>query len=151
MSPAVLIDANIPIYAAGREHPNKAPCARVMLMAAQHPRSFLTDSEVLQELLYRYLSSGRWPLGRVVFQSFAEVMRDRVEPVYLEDVERAGNLADNYPEVSTRDLVHAAVMKRLGVDRIISADTDFDNLPGVIRLAPAGIEEWGGSLLFNQD
>ena len=98
MSPAVLIDANIPIYAAGREHPNKAPCARVMLMAAQHPRSFLTDSEVLQELLHRYLSSGRWPLGRVVFQSFAEVMRDRVEPVYLEDVERAGNLADNYPE-----------------------------------------------------
>ena len=149
MSPAVLIDANIPIYAAGREHPNKAPCARVMLMAAQHPRSFLTDSEVLQELLHRYLSSGRWPLGRVVFQSFAEVMRDRVEPVYLEDVERAGNLADNYPEVSARDLVHAAVMKRLGVDRIISADTDFDNLPGVTRLAPAAVGEWSGSLLVN--
>ena len=149
MSPAVLIDANIPIYAAGREHPNKAPCARVMLMAAQHPRSFLTDSEVLQELLHRYLSSGRWPLGRVVFQSFAEVMRDRVEPVYLEDVERAGNLADNYPDVSARDLVHTAVMKRLGVDRIISADTDFDNLPGVTRLAPAAVGEWSGSLLVN--
>ena len=149
MSPAVLIDANIPIYAAGREHPNKAPCARVMLMAAQHPWSFLTDSEVLQEVLHRYLSSGRWPLGRVVFQSFAEVMRDRVEPVYLEDVEWAGNLADNYPAVSARDLVHAAVMKRLGVDRIISADTDFDNLPGVIRLAPAEVGEWGGSLLIN--
>ena len=149
MSPAVLIDANIPIYAAGREHPNKAPCALVMLMAAQYPRSFLTDSEVLQELLHRYLSSGRWPLGRVVFQSFAEVMRDRVEPVYLEDVERAGDFADNYPDVSARDLVHAAVMKRLGVDRIISADTDFDNLPGVTRLAPAAVGEWSGSLLVN--
>ena len=51
--------------------------------------------------------------------------------------------------MSARDLVHAAVMKRLGVDRIISADTDFDNLPGVIRLAPAEVGEWGGSLLIN--
>ena len=133
----------------GGNIPTKLHVPGVMLMAAQHPRSFLTDSEVLQELLHRYLSSGRWSLGRVVFQSFAEVMRDRVEPVYLEDVERAGNLADNYPEVSTRDLVHAAVMKRLGVDRIISADTDFDNLPGVIRLAPAAVGEWSGSLLIN--
>ena len=77
MSPAVLIDANFPIYAAGREHPNKEPCARVMLMAAQHPRSFLTDSDVLQELLHRYLASGRWSLGREALYAFAEVMRDR--------------------------------------------------------------------------
>ena len=151
MSPAVFIDANIPIYAGGRDHPYKVPCNRVIGMAARHPRSFITDSEVLQELLHRYRSSGRWSLGRRVLRSFAEVMLNSVEPVYLEDVDWAADLADRYPEVSSRDLVHAAVMKRLGIDRIISADTDFDNLPGVIRLAPAGIEEWGGSLLFNQD
>ena len=149
MSPAAFIDANIPIYAGGREHPYKAPCLQVLRVVALHPRSFFTDSEVLQELLHRYRSSGRWALGRDIFQSFAEAMRYRVEPVFLEDVEWAGDLADRYPEVSSRDLVHAAVMKRLGIDYIVSADMDFDNLPGVTRLAPAAVGEWSGSLLIS--
>jgi hypothetical protein len=36
-------------------------------------------------------------------------------------------------------------MARLGVERIISADTDFDRLPGVTRLDPMLIGEWGSS------
>ena len=81
--------------------------------------------------------------------TFAEVMRDRIEPVYVEDIDLAADLADSHANVSARDLVHAAVMRRLRTDRIISVDTDFDTLPGVVRLAPTGIGEWGGSLLIN--
>ena len=151
MSPAAFIDANIPIYAGGREHPYKAPCLQVLRVAALHPWSFFTDSEVLQELLHRYRSSRRWALGRDIFQSFAEAMRYRVEPVFLEDVERAGDLADRYPEVSSRDLVHASVMKRIGIDRIISTDMDFDKLSGVVRLDPSNVAQWQDSLLAHQD
>ena len=95
MSPPVFIDANVPIYASGRKHPNKEPCARVLTMAAEHPWSFVTDAEVLQELLHRYLASGRW----------------------------------------------------LGASRIISADTDFDRLPEIVRLEPSEYAEWGDSVL----
>ena len=42
---------------------------------------------------------------------------------------------------------HAAVMQRLGTDRINSADTDFDHLEGIDRLNPARIEEWEGPIL----
>ncbi len=56
MSLAAFIDANVPIYAAGRDHGNKAPCAQGLMMATEHPRSFVTDVEVLQELLHCYLS-----------------------------------------------------------------------------------------------
>ncbi len=147
MSPAAFIDANVPIYASGREHPNREPCARVLLMAADHPLSFVTDVEVIQELVHRYLASGRWTLGREVVQGFAEVMHDRIEPVYVEDVHLAASLADGHPGISARDLVHAAVMRRLGADRIISSDADLDRLPGVTRLDPADVREWGDSLL----
>ncbi len=147
MSPAAFIDANVPIYASGREHPNKEPCAQILMMVAESPMSFVTDVEVLQELLHRYLASGRWSSGRQVFQSFAEVMHGRIEPVYVEDIHLAGSLADRHPGVSARDLVHASVMERLGADRIISADTDFDRLPGVTRLEPTLVGEWGDSLL----
>ena len=30
MSPAVFIDANVPIYAAGGDHPYKEPCSRIL-------------------------------------------------------------------------------------------------------------------------
>ena len=151
MSPAAFIDANIPIYAGGRGHPYKAPCTRVMRLVGLHPQLFFTNSEVLQELLHRYRSSGRWALGREVFHSFAEAMRGRVEPVYLEDLEWAADLADRYPEVRSRDLVHASVMKRIGIDRIISADMDFDKLSEVVRLDPSNIAQWQDSVLLHQD
>ena len=157
MIPAVFIDANVPIYAAGGDHPYKEPCARILRILADDPQPFVTDSEVLQELMHRYLASGRWTLGREVVRAFAKAMRGRIQAVHAEDVTLAAELADRHPEVSTRDLVHAAVMQRLGVERIISADTDFeriisadtdfDRLEGIDRLDPARMSEWGRSIL----
>ena len=100
MNPAVFIDANVPIYAAGREHLYKQPCARILRLVADNPQLFVTDAEVLQELLHRYLASGRWTLGREVVQAFADTMRGRIESVHAEDVTLAAELADRHPEVS---------------------------------------------------
>ena len=150
MSPAAFIDANVPIYASGRPHPNKEPCLRILRLVAEQPWSFVTDVEVLQELLHRYLSSERWALGREVLLGFAEVMHDRIEPVVEQDMHLAVRLGDDYPDVSARDLVHAAVMERLGASRIISADTDFDRLPGLTRLDPADVGEWRDAVLARE-
>ena len=147
MNPVAFIDANVPIYAAGRDHPYKEPCARILRVLADASQSFVTNSEVLQEIMHRYLASGRWTLGREVVRAFAEAMRGRVEPVHGEDVILATELADHHPGVSARDLVHAAVMQRLGVSRVISADTDFDRLKGMERLDPVRIEEWKDAIL----
>ncbi len=151
MNPAVFVDANVPIYAAGREHPYKQPCARILRILADDPQLFVTDSEVLQEIMHRYLASGRWTLGREVVRAFAEAMRGRIEPVHGEDVTQAAELADHHQGVSARDLVHTAVMQRLLVERIISADTDFDRLERIDRLDPASIEEWQGSILTAEE
>ena len=95
--------------------------------------------------MHRYLAQGRWALGREVLRTFALAMLDRIEPVYAADIRMATELADRHPGISARDLVHAAVMQRLGIDQIISADPDFDRLPGITRLEPHGIREWGES------
>ena len=150
MSPAAFIDANVPIYAAGREHVYKEPCARVLTMVAERPMSFVTDVEVLQELIHRYVASGRWFLGREVLQGFAEVMHDRIEPIYEEDIQLAANLADRHTGISARDLVHAAVMERLGANLIVSTDTDFDRIPGLKRLDPADVAAWS-ALVYARD
>ena len=150
MNPAAFIDANVPIYASGRPSPYKEACARLIIMAAKRPRAFVTDVEVLQELLQRYIALRQWPLGREVIQDFAEAMRGRIEPVGTDDIETAMTLADGHPTLSARDLVHTAVMRRLGTDRIITADTGFGRIPGIVRLDPLDMDSWGASVLASE-
>ena len=142
MMPVAFVDTNIPIYAAGLEHRYKEPCARVILAIAENPARFITDAEVLQELMHHYLRTNRWAYGREVFRRFETLLRGRVQPVYAEDVSQAALLADRTPDSSSRDLVHVAVMGRYGTDLVISTDSDFDSIPGVRRLDPMALNDW---------
>jgi uncharacterized protein len=144
--PLIHIDANVPIYAAGREHPLKAPCQELVRLAAAAPQAFTTDAEVLQELLHYYLAAGNWAQGQAVFRAFATLTAGRIAPVLDTDVARAATLADAYPRLSARDLLHVAVMQRLGATHIASADRDFDAVSGIRRLDPARLAAWRGQL-----
>ena len=146
MNPTAFIDANVPIYAAGRQHPYKEPCARVLRMVASSPEAFVTNAEVLQELLHYYKASGRWSLGREVVRNFGDLMQGFIEPVTAEDILLAASMADTHQGVSARDLVHAAVMKRLNAQKVISADSDFDKVDGVERLDPLRVDDWRNSV-----
>ena len=147
MRPAIFLDTNVPIYVAGSEHPYKRPCARVLRMAARNPDSFITDAEVLQELIHRYLSLGRWEVGREVFRRFYTVMEGRIEPVSHQDAQLAAELADRHQGANARDLIHTAIMQRLGSEHIISSDRDFDRIPGITRLDPLNVAEWEALVL----
>ena len=134
------------MYAVGAEHPLKGPCGRILILIAEHPSMFITDAEVLQELIHRYLAQRRWADGQAVFRRFAVLMRDRVESIRGSDVEQAAALADSYPELAPRDLLHAAVMQRLGVQQITSADAGFDHIAGIDRLDPGMLPVWEASV-----
>ncbi len=82
-----------------------------------------------------------------MFHRFADLMRERVEPVQAIDVEQAALLADELPEFDARDLLHAAVLRRLRVERIISADAGLDRLTEVERLDLTEVEVWRDRIL----
>ncbi len=145
------LDANVPTYAAGRDHPLKEPCKEVLRLSARYPRCFFTNAEVLQEMLHRYLSLRRWPEGKHVVLDFAALMAGSVEPVTAEDAARACELADRHAakpgaRLAARDLLHAAVILRVEESpaRIVTADGDFDELAveSIERLDPADVEAW---------
>jgi predicted nucleic acid-binding protein len=139
----VFIDANIPTYLGGSEHPLKEPSRNILATVAAHPEPFITDAEVLQELLHRYKSLRMWPEpGERTFIDFALLMRGRIEPMFAEDVQRAADLADAYVRLSARDLVHIAAMERAGATAIVTADHAFDNIDGIERLDPADAATW---------
>lgn len=146
MPSLTFLDANVPIYAAGRPHALKEPCLEVLTRVAERPQSFITDAEVLQELLHRYLALHRWPQGRDVLVRFSTLMGGRIEPDYAADVEVAASLAGRQEVLSARDLLHAAIMRRVGATRIISADQGFDQLSDLQRLDPADVALWIGQV-----
>jgi predicted nucleic acid-binding protein len=111
-------------------------------LVADFPGSFVTDAEVLQELLHRYLAIRAWSVGESVFDRFAILMKGRIAPMPDRDVELAGSLVNEMPRLQARDLIHLAVMRRLGATRIVSSDRGFDAVPGVERLDPARFDEW---------
>jgi len=146
MTSQIFIDANIPIYVAGTDHPLREPCTRVMELVAELPHLFLTDAEVMQELLHRYVSIRRWDLGRIALTGFSTAMSGRIEAMLSSDVDAAALLADKHVRLSARDLIHATIMRRLNCERIVSTDGDFDGIEGIERLDPMRVDEWRDSV-----
>lgn len=87
---------------------------------------------------------GLWSEMRPVYRNLLTVFADSTEPVLRSDVQLAGELADRYPRLSARDLIHVAVMQRVGATHIVTADQAFDDIEGIERLDSALVEEWKG-------
>lgn len=128
------IDANVPMYAVGSDHPLKEPCVAILQSAASMELLAVTDTDVLQEILHRYTAMVQRNRAVEVTRLFLKVVPE-VLPVTKKDVEAALELHQKYP-IMTRDSVHAAVMRNNNVQAIISADHHFDLIPGLRRIDP---------------
>jgi len=129
----VFIDSNIPMYGAGRDHPNRAPALRFLAQVQKREVDAFTSTEVLQEILYRYSALGRYDLARDVYNLFVEVC-PVVLPVSLADTDRARDLLGDATGISARDAIHAAVMMNHGIKKIATFDQGFDRVAGVDRV-----------------
>ena len=129
----VFIDSNIPMYGAGRDHPNRGPALRFLAQVQKREVDAFTSTEVLQEILYRYSALGRYDLARDVYNLFVEVC-PVVLPVSLADTDRARDLLGDATGISARDAIHAAVMMNHGIKKIATFDQGFDRVAGVDRV-----------------
>jgi hypothetical protein len=125
------------MYAAGADHVLREPCRKIMKAIAAGQVEAVTDAEIFQEILYRYMHIGQREKGFTIFDLFGEVMMDRILPIEHADVRSARSLAEQYPFLSPRDLIHLAVMLRYGLTAITTADTGFDRIDAVKRIDPS--------------
>jgi len=136
------IDVNIPMYAAGTSHPLREPSRAVIRAIVSRRLDAVTDAEVLQEILYRYLYIGESQKGFQVFDLFRRIMLGNIFSMDDGDVQRARELAEEYPGLSPRDLIHLSIMIRHDVNYIITADKGFEQVTQVQRIDPAHINEF---------
>lgn len=129
----IFVDANVPIYLIGAEHPNKLRVRALLEAAIVDRERLVTDAEVLQEILHRYLAIDRLDAIEPATAALLGVV-DEVFPIELEDARRAATIAAA-GSLRARDALHLAVMQRCGIGRILTFDRAFDGIPGIVRLA----------------
>ncbi len=137
MSQPMLLDVNVPMYAAGQAHPLKAACVWVMNEIVDNRFEVVIDTETIQEVLYRYGALKRWRVAAVMAESLFDLAAT-VLPVRPSDARLAIDLFARYAPggVTARDLIHAAVMQTNSLTHIISVDKHFDQIESVTRLNP---------------
>jgi predicted nucleic acid-binding protein len=129
------------MYSIGTDEPLRQASLRVLDLASGD-RAFYTNAEVFQELLHRYLHVGKWAVVKPAVDAMFVVMEEQIIDVHAADVQNAGNLALGYRNLQARDLIHLAVMNRVGARHVVSADRAFDNISGIERLDPMRIDDW---------
>ncbi len=138
--PAIFLDSNVFLYAAGREHSLRDACRKVLDRVAEGDLVAVTSSEVLQEILHvltrRGLRREAIELTRSVLDLVAEVL-----PVRRNEIALACGLMETYPTLGARDAIHAATLRGYGLTTIATADRHFDGIDGVLRLDPAALAE----------
>ena len=130
-----LLDANVAIYAVGNPHPYKEPCRRILRVADEEYHNFVTDTETLQEILHVMHRKNRSSVGFKLVTGLIWSMR-AVISIGSAEINAAIGLMREHPQIATRDAVHAAVVQLHGLEGIISADRDFDNIRGIYRFDP---------------
>ena len=129
----VFVDSNIPMYVAGRDHPNREPARRFLERARAGEIEACTSTEVLQEILYRYAGLRRLDLASEVYELFVQLC-PVVFAVTLADTDRAKSLLTSSPHLGVRDAIHAAVMLNNEVADIATFDSGFDHLAHLTRV-----------------
>lgn len=132
----VFIDTNILMYAPGTPHRLREPSQQVIRSVAAGRLDAVTDVEVFQEILYRYLHIRERKKGFSIFDHFYRIMLGRILPVEDVDVQEARRLAEEHPQLSPRDVIHLAVMLRHEIPEIVTADEGFEAIKEVRRIDP---------------
>lgn len=128
----IFVDSNIPMYIVGAPHPNKGLAQHLLERAIVEGEGLVSDAEVFQEILHRYVAIDRRDAIGPAFDVLLGVV-DAVLAIELADVQRARAVLGT-PDLQARDAIHVAIMQRHGVDRVLSFDRAFDHVPGLTRI-----------------
>jgi len=122
------------MYLIGAPHPHKSDAQRLLERLVSERQGLVTDAEVLQEILHRYVAIDRRDAIQPAFDALLGVV-DQVLAVDGTAAERAKEIVLGHRQLSARDAVHLAVMEQHGIEQILSFDSGFDGFPGVTRLS----------------
>lgn len=121
------------MYLVGAAHPHKSDAQRLLEEAVSAGSRLVTDAEVLQEILHRFVAIDRRDAIQPAFDALLGVV-DEVLPVTGDDAQVAKDVVLGSSKLSARDAIHIAVMQREGITSVMSFDRALDERPGIKRV-----------------
>jgi hypothetical protein len=126
----VFVDANVPMYLVGADHPNRSRAEALTRLAATAGHELVTSAEVYQEILHRYRAIGRIDLAQSAIDALDDLVAVVLE-VSRADIDLALELLRTNANIAARDALHLAVMRRARAERIMTFDRGLLRVPGV--------------------
>jgi len=121
------------MYLIGAPHPHKSDAQRMLERCIVDRRRLVTDAEVFQEILHRYVVIDKRDAIQPAFDALLGVV-DEVFPVEVSTVERAKKIVFSRKQLSARDALHVAIMEQQHIKQILTFDTAFDGIKGIARI-----------------
>ncbi|MGN6189331.1 MAG: type II toxin-antitoxin system VapC family toxin [Conexibacter sp.] len=130
-----LYDTNVFVYALGGPSPYREPCRAIVEKAAAGRLDGEASADLVQEFLHQRMRQvGDRALAAAAARRIPLLCR--LHDVKASDLTLALWLFETHERVTARDATFAAVALNRGLDAILSADRDFDEIPGLERIDP---------------
>ena len=100
---------------------------------------YAIDVEAFQEILYVYSSRGELETGTGIVERLMARLPNII-PITTAEITIAMRLMSETRNLSARDAIHAAVVFEHNLEGIVSADQDFDRIPGLRRFDPMEVD-----------
>lgn len=130
----VYVDSNVFLYAIGTEHRYRTPCRELVRAVGSKGLRGETSVETIQEIVHHRRRGG--DQAATEHGRRAVALCDAVHPLDTEMALAALELIDRHPGLPTRDAMHAATARAVGIRIMLSADDDFDEIDGLERIDP---------------
>src|SRR2546422_7569355 len=144
----IFLDSNVPMYLVGAPHPRKSDTQRMLERFIGDRQRLVTDAEVLQEVLHRYVAIDRRDAIQPAFDALLGLV-DEVFPVDRAAVEQARVIIMGHRRLSARAAIHPSVVEPHGGTRTTSFAACRARGRGMERIAwgraPAHAVGAGGS------
>ena len=122
----IFVDTNVFMYAVGRDHPLRQAAQDFFIQSRKERKTLVSSAEVAQELLHAYLPASRIETLDAALDLFSFGM-DRILDITIDDVRHARNLAEIFPNLTARDLLHVSVCQRHRITKIKTFDQGLNS------------------------
>ena len=131
-----LFDTNVFVYALGADHALREPCRRVLERAERGELRGEASVDLVQEVAHqRYRQTRQRAAAARAARRVAEAVV--LHPFEPADLPLALDLFERSVRMTSRDACFAAVALNRGIDAVLSADRDFEDIAGLRRIDPA--------------
>jgi uncharacterized protein len=141
LNPAYL-DANVFIYAVGSASQYREPCREILEAVVEGRLRGETSVYTIQEVArQRHRRGDESATERA---RAAAAICSEIHPLDGRILVRALEAVDRHDGLEVSDAIHAATALAVGIDTMVSADSDFDGIPGIERVDPLDRERLAG-------